>query len=107
MAEQRYLSHNAATIKSSGENEAEIENTKSYLNKYTVDFNRLHNFLAEEKKFKLQNLLNFFAKNSDSHPLNIQPAEFRILAQVSPNRNAAAEKETFNKLVRMFDVEDI
>lgn len=44
---------NKSTIKSAGENETEIENSKSYLNKYSVDFSRLHGFLKEEKKFKL------------------------------------------------------
>ena len=39
---------NKATIKSNPEAEVEIENSKSYLNKYTVDFNRLHAFIAEE-----------------------------------------------------------
>lgn len=63
---------NKATIKSAGENETEIENSKSYLNKYTVDFARLHGFLNQENKFKLQNLLMFFSKTHESHKLQIQ-----------------------------------
>ena len=67
---------NKSTIKSGGENEGEIENSKSYLNKYTVDFARLHAFLNEERKFKLQNLLAFFNKTNDSHPIHIQKPDF-------------------------------
>jgi hypothetical protein len=80
-----YLIPYEATIKSAGENEVEIENTKSYLNKYTVDFNRLYNFLAEEKRFKLANLLSFFTKSNETHPLRLQTPDFRLLSAPVPH----------------------
>lgn len=73
---------NKSTIKSAGENETEIENSKSYLNKYTVDFTRLHGFLSEERKFKLQNLLAHFKKPNEPEqvqPLVLQKADFNIM----------------------------
>lgn len=47
------------------DNEAEIENSKSFLNKYTVDYTRLYKFLSNEDTFRLQSLLRFFRKTED------------------------------------------
>ena len=62
---------NKASIKSCPENENEIENSKSYLNKYTVDYNRLHSFLSSEDSFRLNNLVLFFRKTEDKEVMKI------------------------------------
>jgi hypothetical protein len=76
------------------------------LNKYTVDFNRLYNFLAEEKKFKLGNLLSFFSKSNETHPLRLQEPDFRLLSAPTKHVESPEERETFNKLLKLFDVEE-
>ena len=74
-----YFLQYSATIKTAQENEVEIQNSQSFLNKYTVDFTRLHNYLKDEQKFKLENLSIFFTKTDAERGLNITPADFRVL----------------------------
>lgn len=47
-------------IKTTQENEIEIENNKSYLTKYSVDIDRLYNMLSDDDSFHLKKLLSFF-----------------------------------------------
>ena len=47
-------------IKTTQENEIEIENNKSYLTKYSVDVDRLYNMLSDDDSFHLKKLLSFF-----------------------------------------------
>lgn len=100
-----YSASNLATIKSAGENEVEIENTKSYLNKYTVDFNRLYAFLNEERKFKLNNLLAYFSKNpNDSTSLRLQQPDFRLLSPPHKQTPTPFQAAAFTALLQKFDV---
>jgi len=62
---------NKATIKTASDPNVEIENTKSYLSRYTVDFTRLHAFLQTEDSFRLQNLTSFFSKGNETHTMRI------------------------------------
>ena len=55
----------SATIKTIQDSDAQIENINSYLNKYTVDYNRLYRFLENENKFNLNHLLEFFRKTDE------------------------------------------
>ena len=47
-------------IKTAQESDIEIENQKSYLNKYTIDVERLYNMLSDDSIFNMKNLLSFF-----------------------------------------------
>ena len=80
-----------ATIKAAQENETEIENSKSFLNKYTVDYNRLYKFLSNEDNFKLQNLLAFFRKTEDSQPMLLNKPEFQIFTTTNKNKMSQEE----------------
>ena len=51
---------NKSVIKSSQENENEIENLKFELNSFKFNFSRLLNFLSDDKQFQFQELLSFF-----------------------------------------------
>ena len=72
---------NKATIKTSSDPNNEIENTKSHLSRYTVDFTRLHRFIETEERFKLQNLLAFFTKGQEMFEMNVPECEFRLLGK--------------------------
>ena len=67
-----------------------------------MDFNRLFNFLSEEKKFKLGNLLSFFSKTNETNALRLQQPDFRLLAAPARKVESKAEKETFNRLAKLF-----
>jgi hypothetical protein len=43
---------------------------KSYLNKYTVDVNRLREFLRDEARFRLKNLQYLLTGKWDIKPFN-------------------------------------
>jgi len=49
-------------IKSSQENEIEIENLKFDINSFKFNFSRLLNFLSDDKSFYFQELLSYFSE---------------------------------------------
>ena len=51
---------NKSVIKSSQENENEIENLKFELNSFKFNFSRLLNFLSDDKQFYFQELQSYF-----------------------------------------------
>jgi len=50
-------------IKTTHENDIEIENHKCYLNKYSIDVERLYKMLADDNLFHMKNLLSFFIED--------------------------------------------
>ncbi len=53
---------NKSVIKSSQENEIEIENLKFDINSFKFNFSRLLNFLSDDKSFYFQELLSYFSE---------------------------------------------